>query len=94
MVNMGPAALKMAYGQENTKKSVHNEKPVSPLMYPQEAAAVQKDVDVMARIMVDECSQVYNFCQNSGEYSWLFCFGLIIDCRTNPVPKNLNDNDY
>ena len=69
---------KMVYGQENTQKSMQNMKPVSPLMYAQEAALQN---DVMAHVAVDECSQVYDFCQNSGEYNWFFCTALLIDCR-------------
>ena len=77
MLDMGPA-LKMAYGQESTQKSVQNVKPVSPSMYAQGAAAVQDDV--MAHV-ADECSQVYNFCRDSGHYNWFFCTQLLIDCR-------------
>ena len=65
MLNVKPVP-EMAYGQDSAKKSVQNVKPVSPLVYAQ-AAALQNDI--MAHAAVDECSQVYDFCRNSGEYN-------------------------
>jgi hypothetical protein len=87
MLNIQPAS-KMVYGQEYPQKSVQQDamKPVSPSMYAQEAAAAPQN-DIMARIAVDECSQVYRWCRASGEYSWLTCTGVLTYCRLNPVQR-------
>ena len=68
----------MVYRQEYPQKSVQNVKPISPLMYAQEAAAAQRN-DVMAHIAVDKCSQVYRWCQHN--YSWATCYGVLAECR-------------
>ena len=75
-------ASKMVYGQEYSQKSIQNVKPISSLMYAQEAAAAQRN-DVMARVAVDECSQVYNWCRHN--YSWATCYGVLAECRLSPA---------
>lgn len=83
MLNIKPVP-EMVYGRDSAQKSVQNVKPVSPMMYAQEATLQN---DIMAHATVDECSQVYNFCRNSGEYNWFFCVGLLVDCRIHPVQQ-------
>ena len=82
MLKINPAS-KMMYRQEYPQKSVQNVKPISPLMYAQEAAAAQRN-DIMARIAVDECSQVYNWCRHNYS-SWATCYGVLAECRLFPA---------
>ena len=74
----------MVNTQGNTQKSVENVQPVPSVMYVQ--GAVLQNNNIMAHA-VDECSQVYNWCRESGHYGWLACVGVLAECRLNPAQE-------
>ena len=75
MLNIKPVS-EMVYRQEIPQKSVQNSN-MKPMDTQEESSLLENDV--MAHV-TDECTQVYNWCRESGYYSLVFCLGVYVEC--------------